>query len=82
MAKKVKAAKMAYKSGTDEERRVRKPVVIGWAWERGIKVGCGRKPDAFLFTEEEVKMFDPEDFIVIRANSQWVGSAGSSPVRR
>ena len=58
------------------------PKAIAWAWEKGIKVGTGRKPDFYLFTDEEVKTFDPVDFIVIRANSAWVGSAGSSPTQK
>ena len=56
------------------------PKVIGWAWEKGIRVGQGRKPDYQLFSEAEVALFDPQDFIVIKANSAWIG--GTTPGQR
>ena len=72
-----KLSKTARRSMVDTKNV--QPKVIAWAWERGIKVGMGRKPDFTFFTEEEVKSCDPEDFIVVRTNSAWVGSA--SPIR-
>ena len=57
------------------------PKVLGWAWERGIRVGLGRKPDAYLFTEEQLHQYNPDEFIIVMANSPWVGSTGG-PQRR
>ena len=51
------------------------PKAVAWAWERGIKVGQGRKPDYNIFNEADVAAFDPGDFIVIKANSAWIGGA-------
>ena len=51
------------------------PKAVAWAWERGIRVGQGRKPDYHIFNEADVAAFDPGDFIVIKANSAWIGGA-------
>ena len=50
------------------------PKALGWAWERGIKVGQGRKPDYHIFNEADFASFD-SDFIVIKAASAWIGGA-------
>ncbi len=66
--------KTAKRSMIDDRRA--EPKAIAWAWERNIKIGTGRKPDIHLFTEDQIKMYDPQDFIIVRANSAWVGSTG------
>lgn len=76
-----KLSKTARRSMMNEGKTIA-PKVIAWAWERGVKVGVGRKPDAYIFTEDQFKMFNSSDFILIRANSQWVGSAPTPGVRR
>lgn len=51
------------------------PKAIAWAWERGIHIGQGRKPDCHLFNEADIAQFDPVDWIVIKASGPWIGGS-------
>jgi hypothetical protein len=65
-------SKTAKKSMMNEKKNV--PLkAIAWAWERGIKVGQGRKPDYYLYTQADLVLFPDSDWIVIKANSGWIG---------
>lgn len=58
------------------------PKAVAWAWEKGIRVGEGRKPDVYIYNELDIPLFDPNDFIVIRTNTNWVTGGAANPNKR
>lgn len=57
------------------------PKAIAWAWEKGIKVGTGRRPDHYIFSNEDLAAFDQKDWIIIKAAGPWIGGSPISGKR-
>jgi hypothetical protein len=51
------------------------PKAVAWAWEKGVKVGRARKPDYHIYSADDVKLFDPKDWIIVLASGPWVSGA-------
>ena len=58
------------------------PKAIAWAWEKGIKVGVGRKPDYYIFSNEDLAAFNQKEWIIIKAAGPWIGGSPTTGGKR